>query len=286
MSTTSGTPWRWWVAPGGHCQKAISQKRVAPTTGRTSRQRHAGRWRRRRGRPTPPCRGVGHVVGHLLDPVGRVGPLVVLRSSAGGLDQAGNVGLGERLQADEASLQVNGSSMSAAGRPPPVRRRRSRAGAPARTRPRADEGHDGGDHHQVVQGGRRSRCGRRVQQERVAGGDYRDLAAAWRTSPADMAAWSWHRPGGGPAFPRALWLRTAECVDDLALEDGAEHGDAGGDADLAEGVVGARGHAAALGWTTEMAPEARTGLTIPMPARHDEAGQQHGPGRVRDGCAP
>ncbi len=20
MSTTSGTPWRWWVAPGGHCQ--------------------------------------------------------------------------------------------------------------------------------------------------------------------------------------------------------------------------------------------------------------------------
>ena len=20
MSTTSGTPWRWWLAPGGHCQ--------------------------------------------------------------------------------------------------------------------------------------------------------------------------------------------------------------------------------------------------------------------------
>ena len=32
MSTTSGTPWRWWLAPGGHCQKASSQKRVAPTT--------------------------------------------------------------------------------------------------------------------------------------------------------------------------------------------------------------------------------------------------------------
>ena len=32
MSTTSGTPWRWWVAPGGQCQKATSQKRVAPTT--------------------------------------------------------------------------------------------------------------------------------------------------------------------------------------------------------------------------------------------------------------
>ena len=32
MSTTSGLPWRWWEAPGGHCQYAISQKRVAPTT--------------------------------------------------------------------------------------------------------------------------------------------------------------------------------------------------------------------------------------------------------------
>ena len=32
ISTTSGIRWRWWDAPGGHCQKCISQYRVAPTT--------------------------------------------------------------------------------------------------------------------------------------------------------------------------------------------------------------------------------------------------------------
>ena len=71
--------------------------------------------------------------------------------------------------------------------------------------------------------------------------------SAPRTAPADMAAWSWAPPRWRTSEPYGgLLQRGGRVVHDLALEDRAEHGDAGGDADLAEGVVGTRRHAAAL----------------------------------------
>ena len=58
MSTTSGTPWRWWARPGGHCQKAISQKRVDAHDGDRlpTLRPPCARWRRGSGCPRPPCR--------------------------------------------------------------------------------------------------------------------------------------------------------------------------------------------------------------------------------------
>ena len=54
-------------------------------------------------------------------------------------------------------------------------------------------------------------------------------------------------------------------VEDLALEHRTERGDAGGDADLAEGAVRPRGHPLRWAGTTPTAPEASTGLIMPMP---------------------
>ena len=98
----------------------------------------------------------------------------------------------------------------------------------------------------------------------------------------------------------ALELRTAPAQDlgaegrlgqrggrvrhNLALEHRAEHGDPGGDADLAEGVVGPRGHATALRLDDGDGARGQHRVDDADPeAAHDEAGQQHGPGRGRMG---
>ena len=209
--------------------------------------------------------GVAHVVGHLLRPVGRVGPLVVAAVLAP--PPRPGRGCAPRSAAPAGRIvpsSVNGSSMARRGR----RRPRARlalaslgggpVGAPvgttksrwrtsanphtaptrATTAPITIRWFSVAEKPDVV-----------GLQQRVAGrrrSGWR--AAAWRTSPAGHgAAGAAHRRGAAPRARPASCAARRWCGHDLALEHRAEHGDAGGDADLAEGVVGARGHAAALG---------------------------------------
>ena len=88
------------------------------------------------------------------------------------------------------------------------------------------------------------------------------------------------------AAVRRLVQRRRRVAHDLALEDGAENGDAGGDADLSEGVVGARRHPAALRLNNGDGTRGQDRIDdADAEAAHDEAGEEHGPGRVRVGRA-
>ena len=143
----------------------------------------------------------------------------------------------------------SGPPAPAPGCPPaggPVGTTKSRL---AHQREPADGAHEGdhrADVHQVVQGG---------GEADLVGAEQR-LASGCRRDGRQRGAHASGRHGAlelRAAVPQDLGAegrlvqRGSRVRQDLALEHRAEHGDAGGDADLAERVVGARGHAAALG---------------------------------------
>ena len=105
-----------------------------------------------------------------------------------------------------------------------------------------------------------------LERERARGASERGERP---TSPETSAPASlpWAAPSTARPGPLAAERGGGVRGGHLVLEDRAEAGDAGRDPDLAEGVVDARGHAAALSsGTTPIAVEASGGLIRPMPA--------------------
>ena len=309
MSTTSGTPWRWWRAPGGHCQK----RDLAEARGADDQSVRPGRPSATVAKATCApdatlASASADVVGHLLQPVGGVGPLVVAcgprpppRPVRGCAPRSAAPAArtwpleGERLKHGRRGRWRRPGAGPAAsrrpvrpGRPAPRSGSRSRAGAPVRTPQTAPTS--------ATTAPMSIRWFKVVEkpdvvsvEQRLCGRPAIGMAArTWRTSPAAIAALELcAAPAEDLGAEGRLVQRGRGVRHDLALEDRAEHGDAGGDADLAEGVVGARGHAAALGLDHRDGARGQHRVDDPDPeAADDEAGQQHGPRRVGMGRRP
>ena len=138
------------------------------------------------------------------------------------------------------------------------------------------------DLHQVVHRGGEARRGRPAAARSgppAIGMDDASLAHLARPTWPPAAA---HRPG---AAPRVRWASCCSaavvCATIWLWKTAPEHGDPGGDAHLAERVVGARGHAAALGLHDRDGARGQHRVDDADPeAADDETGQQHGPGGV------
>ena len=143
----------------------------------------------------------------------------------------------------------------------------------------------------AIAGGDRRDRRERVRESDPVGVLERGLRAAaieWPQScatPEPRAPPSWPCAAASTSRSRAAPRRARAArgrARDHVLEDRAEAGDAGGDPDLAEGRVDARGHAAAPCGTTPIAVEASGGFTSPMPAPpRMKPGDQDGPRRAR-----